>query len=193
MEILFVHGAGEVGFDGDRPLADALRTRLGVTVSISPYPHEDMSAAGWRRELDRQRGLLGPEVLVVGHSFGASIALQHLADDPWEHRPLGLALLAMPYWGPEGWDVADYALPADAHLPSDLPVWLHHCRDDEVVEFSHLDYFAAALPQAVVRRHDAGGHQLDGCMDLVAGDLSTVLRSNPHKEKRHGSIPDLVQ
>ncbi|MCC9206463.1 lipase family protein [Arthrobacter sp. zg-Y769] len=59
-----------------------------------------MSAATRRREIERHRDALGPELVIVGHSFGASMALLHLADDFPGSAPLGLALLAMPFWGP---------------------------------------------------------------------------------------------
>lgn len=179
MEILFVHGAG--GWMDDQPLADELRTRLGVEVTAPHFPDDDMSAAAWRRELGRQVDSRGPDLVIVGHSFGASMALLHLADSPPQTLPetppntplLGLALLAMPFWGSEGWQ-AEYALPANTEPPADLPIWLHHCRDDQVVPFSHLDRHAARLPHALIRRHDSGGHQLEGRIGAVADDLKTL-------------------
>lgn len=74
-----------------------------------------------------------------------------------------LILLAAPDWGPEGWDVPEFALPedADAALPADLQVELHHCLDDEVVPFDHLHQLAARLPRALVRYRRQGGHQFE--------------------------------
>lgn len=171
MEILFIHGAG--GWREDQPMADELRARLGVPVSAPPFPDDDMSASAWRGELDRHRGSLGPELVIVGHSFGASMALLDLADDPSAPPPLGLALLAMPFWGAEGWQ-AEYSLPAAAELPADLPVWLHHCRDDDVVPFDHLERHVLRLPRALVRRHASGGHQFEGQLAAVAEDLAPL-------------------
>lgn len=114
---------------------------------------------------------MGPETLIVAHSFGASIALLDVTVDPVSAPPPGLALLAMPFWGPEGWS-AQYALPPGAALPEALPVWLHQCLDDEVVPAEHLDHHVRELPQARVRRYDTGGHQFVGRMAAVAKDLS---------------------
>lgn len=175
MEILFVHGAG--GWVDDQPLAEELHARLGVPVVAPRFPDEDMSAAAWRGELHRHRDIRGPELVIVGHSFGATMALLDLAGDT-QHAaprtpPLGLALLAMPFWGSEGWQ-AEYALPAGAVLPADLPVWLHHCRDDDVVPFDHLERHASRFPRARIRRHDSGGHQFAGRMAAVADDLAKL-------------------
>lgn len=171
MEILFVHGAG--GWTDDQPLAEELRALLGVPVSAPRFPDDDMSAAAWRSQIERHREVLGPDLVIVGHSFGASMALQHVSGAPEGGQLLGLALLAMPFWAAEGWQ-ADYALPADAGPPAGLPLWLHHCLDDDVVPFDHVERHAIRLPHAVVRRHASGGHQFQGRMAAVADDLAPL-------------------
>ena len=174
MGILFVHGAG--GWADDQSMAGELRRRLGADVAMPRFPDEDMSAAAWRGELERQLSSLGADpVIVVGHSFGSSMALLHLAGGWTGEPPLGLVLLATPFWGSEGWQ-ADYALPADFTAPADLPLFLHHCRDDGTVPFEHLDRFDALLPGAVVRRHETGGHQFEGRMAAVAADVGSLGR-----------------
>lgn len=171
MQILFIHGAG--GWEEDQALADELRDRLGVPVSVPRFPDDDMSAATWCREVDRHRAALEPDLVMVGHSFGASMALLQLTVSPPENPPLGLALLAMPHWSTDGWQ-AEYALPADAEMPSGFPIWLHHCRDDEVVPIGHLDHHLPRLPEAIVRRYDTGGHQFVGRLAAVADDLAAL-------------------
>ncbi len=173
MEILFVHGAG--GYRDDLPLAGHLGTALDVTVSYPEFPDDDMSAGTWRAGIQRQLDVLGPDMTVVGHSFGASMALLHLADCFDGATPLGLVLLAMPYWGSDGWQ-AEYSLPEDAGLPVDLPVRLHHCVDDDTVPVDHMDRHAARLPQALVRRYRSGGHQFEGRMPEVADDVAALIR-----------------
>ena len=172
MEILFIHGAG--GWTDDQPMAAELRSIPGADVLMPQFSEEDMSAAGWRRELDGQLRTLGPEPVIVGHSFGASMALLHFSE-PREPGPRGLVLLAMPFWGSEGWQ-AEYSLPVDAELPADLPLFLHHCADDDVVPVDHLDRHASRLPAAVVRRHETGGHQFHGRMGDVVRDVTMLAR-----------------
>ncbi|MBD8044928.1 alpha/beta hydrolase [Arthrobacter sp. Sa2BUA2] len=172
MDFLFIHGAG--GWLDDQPLAEELRTRLGVPVAMARYPEEDMSAAAWFAELDRQRDALGPDLAIIGHSFGASMALLRLGGGWHGPLPRGLVLLATPFWGSEGWQ-AEYALPAGYELPAGLPLYLHHCRDDDTVPVDHLDRLAALLPGAVVRRHETGGHQFAGQMAAVADDVGLLI------------------
>ncbi|MBP3036884.1 alpha/beta fold hydrolase [Arthrobacter sp. zg-ZUI100] len=174
MEILFLHGAG--GWVDDQPMAGQLQTLSGQPVTMPRFPDEDMSAAAWRGELSRQLQARGAEPVIVGHSFGASMALLHYADnDPQGPRPLGLVLLATPFWGSEGWQ-AEYSLPAAAQLPADLPLFLHHCADDDVVPVDHLDRHADRLPHALIRRHERGGHQFQGRMAAVAEDLASLVQ-----------------
>lgn len=101
------------------------------------------------------------------------MALLRLAAAPPDPLPLGMVLLAAPFWGSEGWQ-GEYALPAGFTLPPGLPVFLHHCRDDETVPFEHLDRFEALLPGAVIRRHKTGGHQFADRMDAVSADVAAL-------------------
>ncbi|WP_426244378.1 hypothetical protein [Nocardioides sp. LHG3406-4] len=169
MSVLFLHGAG--GYDDDQTMVAELREHLDGPVQAPRLPDEDMSYDAWRRVVSGHLHDLGPDVAVVAHSFGASVALRHAVD---ERPPLAaLVLLAMPYWGPTGWGVAEYALPASfVPPPPQLRVSLHHCHDDQEVPFEHLAHHAAALPDAVVRAHPTGGHQLTDRMGAVALDLA---------------------
>ena len=78
---------------------------------------------------------------------------------------IGATLLAVPDWGPSGWDQRDYAFSGPE--PSQ-ELTLHHCRDDDVVPVEHLALMSAKLPYARTVEHERGGHQFDG---VEAGDL----------------------
>jgi pimeloyl-ACP methyl ester carboxylesterase len=56
----------------------------------------------------------------------------------------------------------------------DVPLFLYHGDKDEVVPVSHLDIYAKALPDAVVRRLPGRNHQLDGDMTEVARDIASL-------------------
>jgi predicted alpha/beta hydrolase family esterase len=165
MALLFLHGAG--GFDEDRPLADALGEELGEHVVYPEFSADDMAyedqAPVTRAALDA----IGSDDRVVAHSFGASILLRVLAEHD-RPVPRRVVLLAMPDWSPRGWDYAEYAFTA---TPPPQEISLHHCRDDEVVEFEHLALAAALLPAATVHAHATGGHQFDGRVVEIAADV----------------------
>ncbi|WP_226347250.1 alpha/beta hydrolase [Agilicoccus flavus] len=163
MRLLFLHGAG--GYDDDRPLAEALGAALDAGVDLPRLPEDDMSVATWASAVRRGLEAVGADGVVVAHSFGASILLHVLAAaGPTPRRAL---LLAMPDWSPDGWDVPDYAAPASEPATR---LSLHHCRDDEVVPFTHLALHAARLPSAQVTAHRRGGHQFVGLAETIAAD-----------------------
>ncbi len=159
MAALFLHGAG--GFVEDRPMLEALRAGFDGDV-LAPNLDEGITTTqeAWSRRIVEHLGA-GVDV-VVGHSFGGSCVLRLLTErDPGVRR---LILLAAPDWGPDGWDVPEFALPEDAdeRLSEALEVELHHCLDDEVVPVEHVQQLAARLPRARVVRHQQGGHQFVG-------------------------------
>jgi len=163
--LVFVHGAG--GYLEDRPLADAIARSLDAEVVMPHLPDEDMSVPAWAAVVRAELARAGPDDLVAGHSFGATILLQTLRESRWPRWRV--ALLAMPDWGPDGWGVAEYVL--DGPEP-ECAVSLHHCRDDAVVPFSHLALNASRLPAAEVVAHGSGGHQFEGREAEVAAWLA---------------------
>ena len=164
MRMLFVHGAG--GFDVDRPLADALGSRLRARVDMPRLPGDDMSVATWALPVRRQLAELGGDDVVIGHSFGATVLQWVLGEQAWE--PGRALLLAMPDWSPAGWDVDQYLHRGPEPAAA---VSLHHCRDDEVVPFDHLALNATRMPSAGAVGHPSGGHQFDGLVEVLAADV----------------------
>lgn len=162
--LLFVHGAG--GYEEDRPLAAGLGTKLGARVDMPHFPDEDTSLEAWAAPMRSHLAGLGPQDLVVGHSFGASILLHVLTEGG--AKPTAAVLLAMPDWSPDGWDVAEYAFHGSE---PDAALTLHHCRDDDVVPFAHLALGSSRLPSALVREYPTGGHQFDGVIGAIAASI----------------------
>jgi hypothetical protein len=165
MALLFLHGAG--GYDEDRVLADAIAAELGQPLEYPRLPDDDMSLAHHAGLVRAAVEDLAPDDAVVAHSFGATVLLHVLAEHARD-VPRSVTLLAMPDWSPEGWDVADYTFTGPE--PGQA-ISLHHCRDDEVVEFSHLALNARRLPHAVLHTHDTGGPQFEGLGVAIAHDV----------------------
>ena len=116
------------------------------------------------------------EAILVGHSLGASVLLKYVSEETADRPVAGLFLVATPYWGAEDWEVGEYELHPDfaSKLPEDLPVFLYHSRDDEVVPFAHLALYAEKLPRATVREFDGRGHQFDADLSEVARDIEQL-------------------
>jgi predicted alpha/beta hydrolase family esterase len=171
MAILFLHGAG--GYADDQAIAHGLQEGLAEEVLMPHLSDENLSHAAWSAQITPH---LRPDVkTVVGHSFGGTTFLKMLTE-----ADLGvdrLVLLAAPDWGPEGWDVSDYALPRDAdqRLDPSVRIDVHHCLDDDVVPAAHLALLAARLPRATVVQHAHGGHQFEG--EALSAVVQTLRES----------------
>src|SRR3712207_5812170 len=103
--------------------------------------------AAWKGRIARELAAPDGEVILVGHSLGGSLLLKYLSEENPERPVAGLFLIAAPHWGAEGWEVGEYALQDDfaSKLPGELPVFLYHSRDDEVVPFAHHVLYTEGL------------------------------------------------
>ncbi len=164
--LLYFHGAG--GFIDDRPIAEGLALRLGCAVEMPHISDEDMSFEAWATIVRRCMDAMKSGDSVVAHSFGASILLRVLAE---KRRAIqsNAVLLAMPDWTSQGWDVEDYAFTGPE---PEVTLSLHHCRDDDIVPFTHLKLHSERLPSASVHEHRSGGHQFVGVIDTIAAELT---------------------
>ncbi|NTU82136.1 MAG: alpha/beta fold hydrolase [Chloroflexales bacterium] len=177
--VLFIHGAGAGAYAEDRVLAQSLREALGGAYELH-YPQMPDAGApeygAWQRRIAQELAALGGPVALVGHSLGASVLLKYLVEAQPAQPTSGLFLTATPFWGAPDWEVDEYRLPESfpARLPDGLPLFLYHCRDDEVVPFAHLGRYAQQLPWATVRAIDRGGHQLNVDLSAVAHDIERL-------------------
>jgi uncharacterized protein len=174
--VLFVHGAGGEAFEEDAPMARSLRDALGPDfhVNYPEMPDADSPEFGkWSARISHELSALDGRVILVGHSLGASVLLKHLSEKRVEKPIAGVFLIATPYWGKE---VAEFELSEDfpATLPEDVPIYLYHGGDDEVVPFAHLALYAGRLPHATVREVEDRGHQFGDDLSEVAEDIARL-------------------
>ncbi len=177
--VLFIQGAGSGAYDEDHRLAESLRTSLAQRFEMRypRMPHEDDAHyAEWRQQIEHElAGMPGP-VVVAGHSVGASVLMKWLSERQHERPIAGAFLLACPFWGGDGWRYEGYEElelqpGCAARLPAEMPIYVYHCRDDEVVPFDHLALWKREFPQAVVRVCDKGGHQFNNDVSAMAQDI----------------------
>ncbi len=174
-QVLFIHGGGgQEAYEEDEKLAANLQDVLGdaYAVRYPKMPHS-VEYEAWKEQVARELAALGGEVVLVGHSLGASILLKYLSEEGLKKPVAGIFLIAPPYWGAEDWEVSEYALQDGfaAKLPGELPVFFYHSRDDEVVPFAHLALYTEKLAQATFHEFDGHGHQFNDDLSEVARDI----------------------
>ena len=173
--VLFVHGGGDNGYEADAPLAASLKQHLGPDYDVRDPEMKDTAAPdfGWPQKIAGEIDAMPGDIVLVGHSLGASMLLKYLSENTVTARVRGVFLLATPFWsGDEEWQRGlklreDFA----TALPADVPIFLYHNQDDEEVDISHLAIYQEKLPRATVRKAATGGHQFNNDLAPVARDI----------------------
>jgi predicted alpha/beta hydrolase family esterase len=182
--VLFVQGAGDMHDpQGSIALVRYLGRELGDGYRVvAPEMPDAVNPRyePWREAIERELAALDDPVLVVGHSLGGSVLLKLLAEGRVDRPMGGLFLASVPWWGPDGWDYDEFAVPDDvgSRLPA-VPIFLYHSEDDPEVPFEHVRLHADRLPGATVRPIRGSQHSfLDGLPELVA-DIRGQSRAGP--------------
>jgi uncharacterized protein len=177
--LLFIQGGGQGAYAEDRKLALNLQDLLGSEYDVL-YPRmpeeERPEYEAWKAQIAATLAELNSEVIVVGHSLGASFLLKFLSEEKKAKPIAGLFLIAPPYWGTEDWEVDKYALREDymSGLSKIHPIFFYHSRDDEWVPFTHLELYAQKLPLAIIRKFDGRGHQFNNDLTEVVQDVKNL-------------------
>jgi serine hydrolase len=173
--VSFIHGAGAGAHAADSKLAASLQTELGADweVACPAMPEERPEYPLWKAEIARACAHLKHRAFFVGHSFGGSLLLKYLSEEPTLPPTAGVFLIAAPYWGPGGWSGDEYALNElrASKLPGQVPVFLYHGSDDSVVPVDHLALYRQKLPQARLRELVGRDHQLNDDLTETARDI----------------------
>ncbi len=169
----------EGGYEADIKLADSLRKELGDAYEVhNPQIHfnDTLPDFGWLKQIGNEISSIKEEVILAGHSFGASMLLKYLSENRIDKKIDGLFLIAAPYWsGDEVWKqgIKLHKNFSD-RIPKDIPIFLYQCEDDEEVPFAHLGLYRQKLPWATFRETPSGGHQLNNDLTIVAKDILSL-------------------
>ena len=151
-QVLFIQGGGgDEDYKADAKLVASLREALGSAYSVH-YPllsNESSPDFGRRKQIGKEISLIKGEIILVGHSLGASMLLKYLSENEVKKKIAGIFLISTPFWsGDEDWKQG-LKLHEDFpdKLPKNVPIFLYHCRDDEEVPFAHLSLYAQKLPR----------------------------------------------
>jgi uncharacterized protein len=178
-QVLFIQGGGNDGYEADAKLVASVQKALGKDYEIS-YPRMQTDDAapdfGWLKQIEKEIGNRGDDVILVAHSLGASLLLKYLSENKVSKKVAGIFLISTPFWnGKEEW-VQGLKLQEDfaESLPKNSRIFFYHCRDDEEIPFDHLASYQHKIPVATFREIESGGHQLGNNLNLVAKDIKDL-------------------
>jgi pimeloyl-ACP methyl ester carboxylesterase len=186
-QVLFIQGGGAGAHDEwDDKLVDGLRRGLGDGHEVR-YPRmpdeDDPDYARWSAAIRRELADLDDGAVVAGHSVGATILINALAEQPPERRLGAIVLIAAPFVGEGGWPGGEFELTSDLgdRLPHGVPVHVFHGLQDQTTPPSHADRYAQVIPQAQVHQLPGRDHQLNNDLSEVA----EAIRSNNPRPVAH--------
>jgi len=176
-QVLFIQGGGEGAHaEWDNKLVGSLQRELGSDYEIRypQMPNEaDPKYAVWKAALTKEFARLPAGAVLVGHSIGATILINVLAEESSSLSLSGIFLIAGPFVGEGGWSSEDIEPVPNlgARLQESWKMYLYHGSDADTAAFGHVDLYEKAIPQAVVRRLAGRNHQLNEDMSEVASDI----------------------
>jgi predicted alpha/beta hydrolase family esterase len=178
-QVLFIQGGGEGGHAADLPMVDSLRNNLGPAYTVEyPELQSDESAPdfGWIQQISDKVSDIESNLILVGHSLGASMILKFLTEHTISLNVKGVFLISTPFWsGNEEWKTGLKLKKNFADkLPTNLPFVFYHCKDDEEVPFDHFNIYKKHMGRATFREIKSGGHLLDNDLTVVADDIKTT-------------------
>ncbi len=179
--ILFAHSAGkqEGPGQGSFDLVDYLKKELSNDFDIY-YPIIDQPDAPtykmWKMLYDAELKESTEPIILIGHSLGGSTLLKYLSEEKPAISIAGLFLISTPFWGKDGWEVDDFILREgyESELKHISPIYLYHCKDDEVVDYKHLEYYKKSLPNATVRTMGGKDHAFENGLPILVSDLKKL-------------------
>jgi hypothetical protein len=179
-QILFIQGGGAgVHDEWDSKLVTSLTRELGPGYDLR-YPRmpeeADPSYPRWKTALEKEIAALEDGPVLVGHSVGATILINALAERAPERKLAGVFLISAPFIGAGGWPSEDIQPKRDlgARLPQATPIYLYHGSGDETAPCAHADLYKKVIPQARVRKLEGRDHQLNDDLSEVAADIRSI-------------------
>lgn len=176
--LFFQGGGGEEDYAADAKLVASLQNALGDTfvVHYPLLPNDSAPDLGRMAQINKVISLFRDQIILVGHSLGASMLLKYISENPVNINISGIFLIATPFWsGEEDWKQAFKLNKGFVDkIPKNIPIFLYHSQDDEEVPFEHLGLYVQLLPQAKSVKIPIGGHQLNNDLSLVAKDIKLL-------------------
>jgi predicted alpha/beta hydrolase family esterase len=176
-QILFIHSAGPQGHDeGSNGLVEYLLAILGNDYSIRhplmPHP-ENPRYDAWKIKLKEELENSDHNLILIGHSLGASIILKYLSEENYSSDIEGLFLISTPYWKKKADGIDEFVLTKNFafRLKKISPIYFYHSKEDQWVPFSHLVDYSKAVPHAIIRKLEGHEHEFGYGLPLLIEDI----------------------
>jgi alpha-beta hydrolase superfamily lysophospholipase len=133
-QVLFIQGGGsEEDYAADAKLVASLKRHLGESYLVHyPLLPADEAAPdfGRKKQIAKEISSIEGEVILAGHSLGASMLLKYLSESRVQKKIAGIFLISTPFWsGAEDWKQGFKLQENFADkLPKGVPIFLYHCR-----------------------------------------------------------------
>jgi predicted alpha/beta hydrolase family esterase len=179
-QILFIHSAGPQGPDeGSGGLVEYLVNILSYDYLVQHplMPHtENPRYDAWKTKLKEELERMDQNLILIGHSLGASILLKYLSEEKYSNHIQGLFLISTPYWKKKAGGIDEFVLSENfaSKLEKISPIYFYHSKDDEYVPFSHLGYYSKALPKAIIRKLEGHEHEFGYGLPKLIEDIKQL-------------------
>jgi predicted alpha/beta hydrolase family esterase len=105
----------------------------------------------WKIWFEKIIPFLNEEIILIGHSLGASFLVKYLSENNLPKKLKAVFLVSGVFdTDTDGYTLQSFSLPEKLDLQTEN-IYLYHSKDDPVVPFSALENFAKIFPQAHTR------------------------------------------
>lgn len=130
----------------------------------------------WKIWFEKLLPFLRDDVVLVGHSLGASFLTRYLAEERLPIRAKALMLVAGAYSADLEDMAPEFAAPESLMLATEQveQIFLYHSKDDPVVPFKELSRYESALPKATSRVFEDKKHFNQEHFPELVADIKNV-------------------
>lgn len=105
----------------------------------------------WKIWFEKIIPFLNEEIILIGHSLGASFLVKYLSENNLPKKLKAVFLVSGVFdTDSDGYSLHSFSLPEKLDLQTEN-IYLYHSKDDPVVPFSALENFAKIFPKAHAR------------------------------------------
>lgn len=129
----------------------------------------------WKIWFEKIIPFFSDEIILIGHSLGASFVAKYLSENKFPKKLKGVFLVSGVFDKDfDGYTLLSFKLPEKLNLQTEN-IYLYHSKDDPVVPFSALENFSRELPRANARVFDSRQHLNQGEFPELVHDIKILF------------------